>query len=63
MSARGAAPAADWVNASIFEEWFDPKSVADLLVYDGELADLPVFVVVPADNDPKDVERQLGLGG
>lgn len=63
MRARSAAPASNFASASIIGEWSDPKNVADLLVYDGELGDLPVFVVVPADNDPKDVEQQLGLGG
>jgi hypothetical protein len=38
----------DWATVSVFEEWRDPKLVADLVVYDHELGDLPVFVVTPA---------------
>lgn len=45
---RATAMTPDWATASIFEEWLDPKAVADLMVYDGELGDLPVFVVTPA---------------
>ncbi len=63
MRARSARPATDFASASIMREWFDPKSVADLLVYDGELANLPVFIVIPEGNDPKDVQQQLGLSG
>ncbi|MGH9898305.1 MAG: alpha/beta fold hydrolase, partial [Pyrinomonadaceae bacterium] len=47
MQAISAGPVSDWAHASIISEWFDPKSVAELMVYDGELGDLPVFVVIP----------------
>ncbi len=63
MRAIDAGPAADWVSASLFEEWSDPRSVADLLVYDGELSDLPVFVVVPEGKEKADVLPSLGVSG
>lgn len=63
MDAGAAAPAADWTTASIFREWQDPKHVADLMVYDGELGDLPLYLVTPAGNDPATIEQQLGLHG
>ncbi len=63
MRAIDAGPAADWVSASLFEEWGDPHSVAELLVYDGELGDLPLFVVVPEGKEDPKVLPQLGVGG
>ncbi len=63
MRAIDAGPAADWVSASLFEEWSDPRSVAELLVYDGELGDLEVFVVVPEGKEDPEVLQQLGMGG
>ena len=45
---RATSTAPDWATVSIFEEWLDPKAVADIMVYDGELGDLPVYVVTPA---------------
>lgn len=63
LTAFNANPASDLASASIMSEWSDPKSVWNLLVYDGELGDLPVYNVTPGDNDPKDVQRQLGLSG
>ena len=39
--------------ASVFSEWFDPALVAEATVYDGELGDMPVSLVIPGDADPK----------
>lgn len=63
IDARSASPAGDWVSASIFSEWFDPKLVAELMVYDGELGELPVVLVIPDDPEPKSIEQQLGITG
>ena len=54
-------PASDWVSASLYSEWFDPVSVAEATVYDGELDEIPLTLVHPPDpGDPKVVEQQLG---
>ena len=55
MAANARRPAASFATASIFQE-FSPGIVSsaapDLVVYDGELGDLPVLVVIP--DDPAD---------
>ena len=63
IDASSVAPATDFATASLFREWQDPRRVASLLVYDGELGDLPLFLVCPASNDPQSIEQQLGLHG
>lgn len=61
MSARNSAPASDWVSASIFSEWFDPQLVAELTVYDGELGEMPVYLITPeGDTNEADV-KALGI--
>ena len=60
LRALSAVP--DWATASIFEEWRDPKEVADLVVYDNELGDLPVFVVTPAGKASPAEVRAIGVG-
>ncbi len=60
LKALSAVP--DWATASIFEEWRDPKTVADLVVYDHELGDLPVFVVTPAGKATVAEVRAIGVG-
>ena len=52
----------DWATPSIFEEWRDPKSVADLTVYDLELGSLPVYVVTPAGKAKPEEVRAIGVG-
>ncbi len=59
MRALSAVP--DWATVSIFEEWRDPKLVADAMVYDNELADLPVFVVTPAGKASPAEVRAIGV--
>jgi predicted enzyme related to lactoylglutathione lyase/pimeloyl-ACP methyl ester carboxylesterase len=61
ISARQAAPASDWVSASLFSEWFDPRLVAELTVYDGELGDLPVYLVTPQGDTTAAEVRQMGI--
>ena len=55
MAANARRPAASFATASIFQE-FSPGIVSsaapDLVVYDGELGDMPVLVVIP--DDPAD---------
>ena len=55
MAANARRPAASFATASIFQE-FSPgivsSSAPDLVVYDGELGDMPVLVVIP--DDPAD---------
>lgn len=55
MAANARRPAASFATASIFQE-FSPGIVSsaapDLVVYDGELDDMPVLVVIP--DDPAD---------
>ncbi|MGH9838614.1 MAG: alpha/beta fold hydrolase [Blastocatellia bacterium] len=64
MQARNRAPAGDWVTASLFTEWFDPKLVAELTVYDGELGEMPVYLITPEnDSTPQSIEQQLGIKG
>ena len=62
IDAGRVPPTYHWTMASIFREWEDPREIADLTVYDGELGDLPVFLVVPAGKDPT-APRQLGISG
>lgn len=53
MAANGRRPATSFATASIFQE-FSPDFVSaaapDLVVYDGELGDLPVLVVIPNED-------------
>ena len=55
MAANARRPATSFATASIFQE-FSPGIVSsaapDLVVYDGELGDMPVLVVIP--DDPAD---------
>lgn len=51
----------DWATVSVFEEWRDPRLVADLVVYDNELGDLPVFVVTPAGKPAPIEARAIGV--
>jgi pimeloyl-ACP methyl ester carboxylesterase len=61
--ANDAGPASDFAAASIFGE-FAPEELRlhamDLVVYDGELGDMPVFIVVPK-NDFDEVIHQIDL--
>ncbi len=59
LAATRTAP--DWATVSIFEEWLDPKAVADLMVYDLELGSLPVFVVTPAGKAPPEEVQAIGV--
>lgn len=63
LDARSASPRGDWVAASVFSEWFDPRLVAELSVYDGELGDLPLSLVIPDDPVAEEVQAQLGIPG
>jgi pimeloyl-ACP methyl ester carboxylesterase len=63
LAARSASPRGDWVAASVFSEWFDPRLVAELTVYDGELRDLPVVLVIPDDPVAEEIQAQLGIPG
>ncbi len=51
----------DWATVSVFEEWRDPNLVAELVVYDNELGDLPVFVVTPAGKAAPAEVRAIGV--
>lgn len=63
MAANGQRPATFFAMASIFRE-FGAGNVTEaapgLVVYDGELGDMPVLVVIPGDGAAEAVE-QLGL--
>ena len=63
MDANRRRPATSFAHASIFRE-FGPGTVTatapDIVVYDGELGDLPVLVVIP-DEDPAAIIDPLGL--
>ncbi len=63
MAANARRPAASFATASIFQE-FGPAMVSgaapDLVVYDGELGDLPVLVVIP-DETADAIIDPLGL--
>lgn len=63
MDANRRRPATSFAQASIFRE-FGPGTVTaavpDIVVYDGELGDLPVLVVIP-DEDPSAIIDPLGL--
>lgn len=63
MAANARRPAASFATASIFQE-FSPDFVSatapDLVVYDGELGDLPVLVVIP-DEDATGIIEPLGM--
>lgn len=63
LDARNASPRSDWVAASVFSEWFDPRLIAELVVYDGELGELPVTLVIPDDPVAAEVQAQLGIPG
>ncbi len=54
MDSRNASPAQDFALASIFNEWFDPASPPQFMVYDGELGEMPVYLVTPqGDTEPQ----------
>ncbi len=59
LEATSTAP--DWGTVSIFEEWLDPKTVADIMVYDLELGNLPVFVVTPAGKARPEELQPIGV--
>ncbi len=61
INARNAATASDWVAASIFSEWFDPKLVAELTVYDGELGEMPTFLITPEGDTNEAAVKALGI--
>jgi pimeloyl-ACP methyl ester carboxylesterase len=64
LEAVRSRPDAGWTSASIFSESFDAKSVSEYVVYDGELGNLPVYVVHPADPGPPEYFVQwLGVRG
>ena len=64
MDANRRRPATSFAQASIFRE-FGPGTVTatvpDIVVYDGELGDTPVLVVIP-DEDPAGIIDPLDLG-
>ncbi len=61
LQSRSARVDGDWVSASLFNEWFDPKLLSELVVYDGELGDLPVYLITP-EGDTKEAEiKQMGI--
>jgi hypothetical protein len=63
LVARSASPRGDWAAAAVVSEWFDPRLVAELTVYDGELGDLPVVLVIPDDPVAGEIQAQLGMSG
>lgn len=63
MAANARRPAASFATASIFQEFsadFVSAAAPDLVVYDGELGDLPVLVVIP-DEPANAIIEPLGL--
>jgi len=63
MAANARRPAASFATASIFQEFsadFVSAAAPDLVVYDGELGDLPVLVVIP-DEDATGIIEPLGM--
>ncbi len=63
MDANRRRPATSFAQASIFREFGAgtvTAEVPDIVVYDGELGDLPVLVVIP-DEDPAAIIDPLGL--
>ncbi len=63
MDANRRRPATSFAQASIFREFGAgtvTAEVPDIVVYDGELGDLPVLVVIP-DEDPAGIIDPLGL--
>lgn len=63
MDANRRRPATSFAQASIFREFgvgTVTAEVPDIVVYDGELGDLPVLVVIP-DEDPSAIIDPLGL--
>lgn len=63
MDANRRRPATSFAQASIFREFGAgtvTAQVPDIVVYDGELGDLPVLVVIP-DEDPAAIIDPLGL--
>ena len=63
MAANARRPAASFATASIFRE-FSPGIVSgaapDLVVYDGELGDMPVLIVIP-DESAAGIIEPLGM--
>ena len=63
MDANRRRPATSFAQASIFREFGAGtvySTVPDIVVYDGELGDLPVLVVIPNEN-PAGIIDPLGL--
>ena len=63
MAANARRPATSFATASIFQEFsanFVSAAAPDLVVYDGELGDLPVLVVIP-DEDATGIIEPLGM--
>jgi len=58
LSAQSINPAAHWTSASIYQEFGASRiseAAPDLVVYDGELGDIPVYLVTPPASEQ---ERQ-----
>lgn len=63
MRANDARPAGDFAGGSIFREFTAARVLEEaehLMVYDGELQDVPVYLVIPADDFEASV-RQMGI--
>jgi pimeloyl-ACP methyl ester carboxylesterase len=61
MDAREQSPAGSWVTASVFSEWLNPNLLAELVVYDGELGELPVYLITP-EGDTKEADiKAMGI--
>ena len=63
MAANARRPASSFATASVFQEFsaaFVSAAAPDLVVYDGELGDLPVLVVIP-DEDATGIIEPLGM--
>ncbi len=63
MAANARRPASSFATASIFQEFsadFVSAAAPDLVVYDGELGDLPVLVVIP-DEDATGIIEPLEM--
>jgi hypothetical protein len=56
IEANDMRPSQEWATASIFSEFF-PEHVIDeapdLMVYDGELGNMRVYLVTPVDDSPR----------
>lgn len=57
MDSRNAHPAQDFALASIFQEWFDPTAPPQFMVYDGELGEMPVYLVTPQGDTEKMIQQ------